>query len=46
MKRLYFAFALLVAASAGAQSFEIGPRTDGPGTRVVLVLPITTEVRA
>jgi signal transduction histidine kinase len=27
-------------------SFEIGPRTDGPGTRVVLVLPVTTEVRA
>jgi len=26
-------------------SFEIGPRTDGPGTRVALSLPIATAVR-
>jgi len=32
MKRLSFAFALLIAVSAGAQSFEIGPRVSNYST--------------
>jgi len=34
MKRLSFAFALLVAVSAGAQSFEIGPRVSNYSTHL------------